>query len=140
MLIALSLPGLEACDSYAQPRMEVSRRAPRPGVWISNEEIQKLPTDGAAWLALTEHARLPATHPDLSNQDDPSNVCVLAKALYYARTRDETFASEVRAAFERVQGSERYADTLSIGRELIAYVIAADIVGLSGTERTRFEN
>lgn len=111
----------------------------RAGIWISREEIQALPTRGPAWQALVTAAREPVPRPDLSNQDDPGNVRVLAKALYAARTGDAEVADEVVAACRRVQGSELGADALAVGRELMAYVIAADIVGLDPATRADFE-
>lgn len=68
--------------------------------------------------------------PDLSNQDDPTNVQVLAKALVYARTGLEAYRTDVIRACMAAMGTERGARTLSLGRELIAYVIAADLVEL----------
>ncbi len=95
--------------------------------------------NGPAWDALVEHARIPVGAPDLSNQDDPSNVRVLAKALYFARTGDPRYGHEVALACEQIQGSERSADALAIGRELVAYVIAADLIELGGEQRAGFE-
>ena len=79
------------------------------------------------------------TVPDLSDQDDRSNVRVLAKALVFARTGEAGYAQQVRRACRRIQGTERQADTLSLGRELVAYVVAADLVGLDGEARETFE-
>jgi len=109
------------------------------GLWISRDEIRTLPMRGTAWQALVEHARAPASRPDLSDQDDPTNVRVLARALCYARTGDGAYAREVVEAIERVQGTESGASALAVSRELMAYVIAADLVGLDAAARTRFE-
>ena len=78
-------------------------------------------------------------HPNLSNQDDPNNVRVLAKAIYSVRTGDESVEQEVAAALDHIQGTERRADMLALGRELAAYVIAADIIQLEGEREARFK-
>lgn len=96
--------------------------------------------NGLAWDALVAHARTPALAPDLSNQDDPTNVRVLAKALYFVRTGEIEFAREVEEACEAVQSTEVDASVLSVSRELMAYVIAADLVDLDGPARSRFES
>jgi hypothetical protein len=96
--------------------------------------------EGPAWEALVASAAEPTDRPDLANQDDPTNVRVLAKALYAVRTGDSAKAEEVRRALERVRGSESDADTLAVSRELMTYVIAADLVGLEGDDRKTFES
>jgi hypothetical protein len=108
------------------------------GIWISRAEIASLPTTGLAWEAVVEASGLPAS-PDLSDQDDPSNTRVLAKALVAVRLGDGSLTSEVLAALDAVQGTEQGATALAVGRELMAYVIAADVIGLAGDRQTRFE-
>ena len=100
------------------------------GIWIGAEEIAALPTSGAAWENLLAEANEPTGTPDLSNQDDDVNVRVLAKALVFARTGNERYRTEVIDACRRAIGTEDGGRTLALGRELAAYVIAADLVGL----------
>jgi hypothetical protein len=107
-------------------------------LWISPDEIARLPEEGPAWDALVEHARGSIDRPDLSNQDDPSNVRVLARAFYAVRKGDAQAAAEVREACLRAIGSENGASALAVSRELMAYVIAADLVGLPPEQRERF--
>lgn len=109
-----------------------------PGLWLSAEELAALPTEGPAWEAVRAAAAGPTNRPDLSDQDDPTNVRVLAKALVAARTGDPELRREVVRALERAQGSERGASVLAVARELIAYVVAADLIGLDGEEREAF--
>jgi hypothetical protein len=106
-------------------------------VWLSAEELQALPQEGPAWATLVQHARGPI-QPMLADQDDPSNVNTLALALYAARTGDPSAAADVRAVLAKVPGTERGARSLAIGRELAAYVIAADLVGLPEAQDVRF--
>lgn len=100
------------------------------GIWISPDELAALPISGAAWVNLKSKADQSAGTPDLSNQEDPVNVRVLAKALVYARTGIASYKSEVVAACLAAIGTEKTGRTLALGRELVAYVIAADLVGL----------
>jgi hypothetical protein len=99
------------------------------GLWIPPSRLAALPTSGAAWDQLRATADRPAGTPDLSNKKDPVNVRVLAKALVHARTGEEHYRQQVIRACRAAIGSEGDA-TLALGRELLAYVIAADLVGL----------
>ena len=86
------------------------------GIWISRAEIERLPTQGAAWEKLLDASRKPTSKPDLSDQNDRTNVRVLAKALVFARTGDENLRYEVIDALMRVQGTERGGRTLAVAR------------------------
>jgi hypothetical protein len=108
-------------------------------LWISPSEIEALPTEGPAWQGVLKAADQSIARPRLDDQNDPTNVRVLARALVYARTGDTRRRKEVVEALDRVRGTEREATALAVSRELIAYVIAADLVRLEGAERETFE-
>jgi len=108
------------------------------GLWISAAEISALPTSGPAWNKLKAEADKPAGKPNLSNQDDDVNVQIMAKALVYARTKNERYRVEVINACLAAMGTEKGGRTLALGRELAAYVIAADLVGLPPGEDQLF--
>lgn len=108
------------------------------GIWISKEEIALLPMQGKAWQRLKSQADQPAGTPQVSNQDQDNNVLVLAKALVYARTQEEKYRTEVRAQCMAAIDTEIGGRTLALGRELLAYVIAADLVGLEPAEDYAF--
>jgi len=114
----------------AAPQAPTGALAAPRGIWISAEEISSLPTEGEAWEALLDRASQSTAAPDLSNQDDPTNVRVLAKALVYARTGQERYRGEVIDACMAAIGTEASGEILALSRELAAYVIAADLVGL----------
>lgn len=91
---------------------------------------------GPAWSGLLARAGSTAGTPDLSNQDDDTDQIVLAKALVYARTGTASYRSSVVAALRAVIGTEDGGRTLALGRNLAAYVIAADLIGLSTADPT----
>jgi hypothetical protein len=114
--------------------------APRnpDGIWTSAAEIKNLPTSGLSWENLKAGADEPIGAPNLSDLEDPVNVRVLAKALVYARTGDETYREAVIAICMDAMGTEENGETLAFGRELLAYVLAADLVGLPENQDEKF--
>lgn len=110
------------------------------GIWIARAEIKALPMQGPAWKGLLVEAKSSTRSPDLSNQNDMTNVRVLAKALAYVRTGKDAYRAEVVAACMKAIGTERGGRSLSLARELAAYVIAADLVGLDAADDMRFQS
>lgn len=100
------------------------------GIWIGMDEIGRLPMSGPAWENVKSNADKEAGVPNLSDQDNPTNVLIMAKALVYARTGDERYRTEVIEACMAAMHTEDGGRTLALARELGAYVIAADLVGL----------
>lgn len=107
-------------------------------IWITREEIQALPMSGTAWNALKKTADSPAGTPDLSNQDDMCDVTVLAKALVFARTGQETYRTQVRQSCMAAIDTEVGGEALALARNLAPYVIAAELVGLTQEEDSVF--
>jgi hypothetical protein len=105
-------------------------RAEPIGIWISEEEILALPMSGPAWEGLRRWADAPLGDPKVSDQDDHSDVRVFAKALVHVRTREERYRAEVLTAIAAAIGTEKGGRTLALGRNLLGYVLAADLVGL----------
>jgi hypothetical protein len=102
-----------------------------PGIWISQAEIDAIPMSGPAWQNLLSAASGSCGAVDLEDQDDATNVCVMAKALVFARTGDTRYLADVTTALTQIVQAPLYAGrALALGRELGAYVIAADIVDL----------
>jgi hypothetical protein len=114
-----------------------SSRTFSKGIWISKEEIAALPTSGAAWDNLKAQADKSCGIPDLANQDDLTNVCILAKALVFARTDAVSYRRDVAAALAVIANSSTYSGrALALGRELAAYVISADLIDLKSYDET----
>jgi hypothetical protein len=122
----LALVGTGAC-ALAAPAPGETVAAGR--LWIDPARLASLPTAGPEWESLLRAAQEETLAPDLSDQEDPTNVRVLAKALVYARTGEERYREEVVRACMAAIGTERGGRTLALGRELAAYVIAADLIG-----------
>jgi hypothetical protein len=91
---------------------------------------------GAAWTALKTEADRDCGTPNLTDQDQRNNVCVMAKALVFARTGTASYRTDVVRAITQIAQSGTYTGrALALGRELIAYVIAADLIDLENFDR-----
>ena len=107
-------------------------QAPVAGIWIGTAELAERPMSGPAWSNLKAEADRNCGTPDLANQDQRNNVCVMAKALVFARTGEEGYRTDVVTALQTIVASGTYnGRALALGRELGAYVIAADLISLS---------
>jgi hypothetical protein len=131
VVYALSLSTLGAATACADPPS---------GIWVSPAELASLPTSGPAWRSLLEAADRGTGIPDLSSKSGRVNVQVMAKALAFARTGDARYRREVIEACRAVIGTEKGGSTLSLGRKLVAYVIAADLVGLPPSDAAAFRD
>jgi hypothetical protein len=117
----------------------VSAQPASKGIWISAEDLAKLPMSGAAWLRLKAAADAPLKAPPNLSERNRENVQVVAKALVYARTADEKYRVEVIDAVMQVIGTEG-SDPLANCRTLGGYVVAADLVGLPPEEDDQFRD
>ncbi len=110
--------------------------APTIGMWLNAQEIAALPMTGTAWTYLKAQADQTSGFVTLSDQDSDANVKVLAKALVYARTGVPSYRAEVVTALRAIAtgNTEKGARALAVGRELAAYVIAADLIDLRSAD------
>lgn len=108
------------------------------GIWINASELAELPTSGRAWNDLLQVADTVPEAPDLSDQDNRTNVTALAQALVYARTGEARYRDSVCRLISRAMGTEAAGRTLSLSRQLVSYVIAADLVGLPAAQDSTF--
>ena len=104
------------------------------GIVITPAQLRALPTSGGAWDALKRAADGNAGSPNLADMNQENNVQILAKALVYARTGTPSYRAEVISALRSAMGTEVGGETLALGRELAAYVIAADLIGLRAAD------
>ncbi len=102
------------------------------GIWISPAELARLPMEGPAWRSLLAEANLSCGRPDLSDQEQNNNVCIMAKALVFGRTGETRYRTDVVRALRRIVEAPAYnGRALALGRELAAYVISADLIHLA---------
>lgn len=101
-------------------------------LWICRSQIQQLPMSGGGWSNALSLANSNPGAPDLDNQDSDINTQVMAMALVWARTGDEQYRVKVVSAIRSIveNQSENGGRTLALGRELGAYVVAADLIDL----------
>ncbi len=109
------------------------------GIWISREELMRLPMGGSAWERLKAAADGPLGEADIADQDSNHDVRTLAVALVYARTGEESYRTKAADAIESAVGTEEGGRTLALGRNLLSYVIAADLIDLRTYDPAREE-
>jgi uncharacterized protein YjdB len=106
--------------------------APAPpsgtGVWISAAELAALPISGTAWDALLRDAARDPGLADISDQNSSHDTYTLAAALVCVRTGQH--CDKARAGVVDAIGTEQNARWLAVGRNLLSYVIAADLLEL----------
>jgi hypothetical protein len=107
----------------------------------SPQELAVLPTSGAAWDHIKSVADGSLGTPNLTDQNNKHDVAALAVALVANRLDSDTYRAKARLAILGAIGTERVgADNsiLALGRQLGAYVLAADLIGLSGPDDAAF--
>jgi len=114
-------------------------------IWISPEEIRRLPMSGPAWDArpaerrgVLNYAQQAPPTPNIANRDDNADVLVLAKALVYLRLKEdplpledpEIYRGQVQDLCLAARGTENNpgGNTLALGRNLLGYVLAASMI------------
>jgi len=101
------------------------------GVWVSRTAVRELPMSGSAWNNVKSAADQSCGSVDLSDQSSTTNVCVMAKALVFARTGTSAYRRDVIRAIDQIVNSGTYdGRALALGRNLGTFVIAADLIDL----------
>jgi hypothetical protein len=119
------------------------------GIWISQQEIDQRPKSGPAWDAILRAAdRSNYGEPNLADQDTGHDTKILAAALAYAGTGEQSYRTRAVAGLMGIIGTENNTDpdcdrttrppeygdgppgarSMALGRALAAYCIAADIL------------
>ena len=124
---ALVVPGAASKDAPAVDK----------GIWLTQGEILALPRKGAAWRRLKAVADGDLGHANISDQNSKHDVRTLAVALAYVRTGRESYRSKAAGAIMSAIGTEHGGRTLALGRNLVAYVIAADLINLRAYDSGR---
>lgn len=106
--------------------------SPSTGGFIG-PDVAGLPTSGSAWNAVKAAADASPGTPDITcNQNQRSHPgAALASGLVYARTGDTAYRTRAISLIEAARSTARDCGNaiLSLGRQLGAYVMAADYAG-----------
>jgi hypothetical protein len=129
--------GTPAAPNALGPPNEAAAAAARRGLWISRREIARLPRSGRAWAYLEEIADGDIGRADISVQNNLHGGRTFGVALAYARTGEARYRRKARAAIMSAIGTERGGTSLALGRNLAAYVLAADLINLRRMSRSQ---
>src|SRR5215212_7689912 len=106
-------------------------------MWISSSELMSLPTSGASWDKIATAAYGNWGTADLQYPTNKNAIYTFAGALVSTRNGDAALRSKVRDAILAAkrsldQSTEWQSEdgALSAGRQIGAYVIAADLINL----------
>jgi hypothetical protein len=121
----LALLAAIGCSDRSTP--DRASDAPVEYLLGSAAALRSLPDSGAAWEDVVRAADEELV-VDLADQDVLSSGA-LAAGLVFARTGDEAYRTRVESALARLPGTEVGGRTLSLGRQLAGWILAADLVG-----------
>lgn len=110
---------------------------------MPRSELLSKPTSGTAWSNLKAIAGESLGTPSLCDQDEDHHLRTLASALVFARTGSATHGTKARAGVMAAIKTQTVGcgnAVLALGRQLTAYVLAADFADLSGTSDTTFRS
>ena len=117
-----------AAAQHASPK-----RSPAPktrGVWVTPAELKLLATRGDAWRSVLSIAEGPLGIANVADQNSNHDVRTLAVALAAARTGRTDLRAKATGALLAAIGTESTARWLAVGRNMGAYALAADVLGL----------
>ena len=97
------------------------------GIWMSRQEIAKLPMSGSGWSRVKSAADGSLGSPNISDQTSEHDTRTLAVALVYARTGQASYRAKAADAILSAIGTEKGGRTLALARNLVSYVIVADL-------------
>lgn len=109
------------------------------GVWISREELMKLPMSGSGWENVKSAATGNLGSVNLGDNNSYHDTNVLALAYYAVRTENTQLINKVASELDTVRNSSRER-ALPFCRNINSYVIAADVINLSKVNPTVDKN
>jgi hypothetical protein len=130
MLIAL------LAGSVSPQNVSAETSVPR-GIVMSQTEIQALPMSGTAWNNLKTKALGSWGSANLKDLNSQHDVYTLAGGLYYARTGDALIRAKTANAIMSSIGTQNGGRTLEPSRNLVSYVVAADLINLREYNATK---
>lgn len=113
----------------------------KKGIWISQEELLKLPMSGATWDEMKKVADSDIGQANMSEQNSPHSERLVALSLVAARTQNQAYITKAVNEMIEVIGTENNPDAdcasskfgargLAVGRNLIGYVVSADVLNV----------
>ena len=108
---------------------------------MSRSALLARPVSGTAWAYLKSVADQSLGTPNLCDQNADHHLRTLAAALVFARTGIAAYGTKARSGVMAALGTQTVGcdnATLALGRQLTAYVLAADFGGLAGTPDATF--
>ena len=110
-------------------------------ILMSRSALMARPVSGTPWRNLKAIAGESLGTPNLCYQNSRHHLRTLAAALVYARTGIASYGIKARNGVMAAITTQRVGcnnATLALGRQLMAYVLAADFADLSGTRDATF--
>lgn len=102
--------------------------APTGGIWASRAEIMARPTSGAAWERLLADANSNWGTANLADNNSSHDVKTLAGAFVAVRLNSAAMREKVIVGLQSAMQSKT-SRALELGRGLLSYIVAADIIG-----------
>ncbi len=103
---------------------------PYRSIWLTQAELESLPMSGPAWNAVVAEAEGRFESPDISDNSSDHDTQTFAAALVAARTGDSAMRQKTVEAISSAIGTESGGNTLALSRNLVGYVLAADLIDL----------
>jgi hypothetical protein len=132
--VLLGLLGIAPGNVCVSPSTQPGIRA---GIWVSREELAGLPMSGPAWQQLKAAADGDLGKAEIADQNSNHDVRTLAVALVYARTGDTAYRAKAADAIFSAIETENGDRTLALGRNLVSYILAADLIDFRGYDSVR---
>ena len=110
-------------------------------ILMSRSALLARPASGIPWANMKAVADGSLGTPNLCNQDSKHHLRTLAAALVFARTGSASYGLKARQGVMAAIKTQRVGcdnATLALGRQLMAYVLAADFAELTGTPDATF--
>ena len=110
-------------------------------ILMSRSALLARPVSGTAWANMKAVADGSLGTPNLCDINGKHHLRTLAAALVFARTGTASYGLKARQGVVAAIRTQRVGcdnATLALGRQLMAYVLAADFAGLAGTPEATF--
>ncbi len=110
-------------------------------ILMSRSALLARPVSGTAWANIKAVADGSLGTPNLCDINGKHHLRTLAAALVFARTGTASYGLKARQGVVAAIKTQRVGcdnATLALGRQLMAYVLAADFAGLAGTPDATF--